>query len=312
MAPLTQQQLETRRHGIGSSDIAAICGLSRWASPIDVFLDKVNGSRLVENTIPMRMGHALEPLIADLYHEQTQFRLETCSTLVHNERPWQLATPDRIAWFDGNPFKVIECKKAWNSDGWGEEGTDQVPQDYLVQTQWQMDVTGLDEADIAVLMGHRFAIYSVRKDDELCEFLRAVAYNFWHNNVLAKEPPPIDGSESTKQYLASLYPQHDKVMLEPDDDCNQVAVKLARVNEEIETLTEKADLLKNQLREFIGDAHGIQGDVWKATWGRCKDGSKTDWEAVVKEVAAPPDAVQRHTKPKLGHRTLRFVWKEDI
>jgi putative phage-type endonuclease len=313
MAPLTQQQLELRRQGIGSSDIAAICGLSRWASPIDVFLDKVNGTRLIENTIPLRMGHALEPLIAELYAERTTHHLDICNTIVHPTRSWQLATPDRLAVIGkvgSQMLKVVECKKAWSSDGWGEEGTDQVPQDYLVQTQWQMDVAGLDEADIAVLMGHRFAIYCVRRDDELCEQLRVAAESFWIHNVLAKQPPPIDGSEGMKRYLSEKYGTPDKVMLESDDGVSQLAVQLARVKEEIETLTSKEELLKNRLRDFIGDSYGVQGDCWKATWGKCKDGKKVDWEAVAKELGAAPEVISRHTKTKPGHRTLRFTWKD--
>lgn len=309
MAPLTPQQLEQRRSGIGSSDIAAICGLSRWAAPIDVFLDKVNGTNNVANTIPLRMGHALEPLIAELYAERTTHTLEQCGTIVHPVRTWQLATPDRLAHVITGARKVVECKKAWDSNGWGEEGTDQVPPDYLVQVQWQLDVTGLYDADIAVLMGHRFAIYSVRRDDELCAQLRDAAENFWRAHVLTKEPPPVDGSEGFKRYLSDKYGTHDRTVLDADEHMESVAAKLESVVRDLGRLEKEEARLKNLLREFIGDSYAVKGACWKATWGKCKDGKKVDWEAVAKAAGATDALIAQHTAPKPGHRTLRFTWK---
>lgn len=37
--------LDRRRAGIGGSDVAALLGLSRWKTPLDVFLDKAGRSR---------------------------------------------------------------------------------------------------------------------------------------------------------------------------------------------------------------------------------------------------------------------------
>ena len=37
-----KEWLALRKHGIGGSDAAAVCGMSRWAGPLDVYLDKTS------------------------------------------------------------------------------------------------------------------------------------------------------------------------------------------------------------------------------------------------------------------------------
>ena len=42
MTPSREEFLARRKQGIGGSDIAAVCGLSPWRSPLDVYYDKLN------------------------------------------------------------------------------------------------------------------------------------------------------------------------------------------------------------------------------------------------------------------------------
>ena len=45
--------LDRRRAGIGGSDVAALLGLSRWKTPLDVFLDKTGRSEPIPDNEPM-------------------------------------------------------------------------------------------------------------------------------------------------------------------------------------------------------------------------------------------------------------------
>jgi len=49
--------------------------------------------------------------------------------------------------------RLVEIKTARSADGWGEAGTDEVPQEYLIQVQHYLAVTALPVADVAVLFG---------------------------------------------------------------------------------------------------------------------------------------------------------------
>ena len=58
--------LTARRSYIGGTDIAAITGVSPWASPLSVYLDKTAPEQAERSdNLPMRRGLALERFIAD-------------------------------------------------------------------------------------------------------------------------------------------------------------------------------------------------------------------------------------------------------
>ncbi len=62
--------LAERRTGLGGSDVAAILGLSKWKTPLDVYLDKIGeGSEDPddEKRRTFARGHAMEPTIVDEY-----------------------------------------------------------------------------------------------------------------------------------------------------------------------------------------------------------------------------------------------------
>ncbi len=312
---LSAEQLERRKSGIGSSDISAIVGLSSWASPIDVWLDKTGRGKGFEGNVSTRIGNALEPLISELYAERTGARLsEPAQTHAHPIEAWRLATPDRVAHFGDNARKVVECKNAmYGVAEWGDDGTDEIPQAYICQVQWQLDVLGLDDADVAALLGQKLHVYHVKRDVELCAQLREAAWLFWRDHVIADVQPPIDGSEGTKDYLARKYPQNNGLMVAADVKADEIAERLTRAKVALDAAELDAATLGNLLRERIGDNDGIEGADWKATWKRAKDSRKTDWEAVARAfgqhvpAAVQAEALQRFTTTKPGSRRFLFT-----
>ena len=52
-----------RRMGIGGSDIGAICGLNKWRTALDVFLEKTGQAQEKEPNEAMRLGTCVEPYI---------------------------------------------------------------------------------------------------------------------------------------------------------------------------------------------------------------------------------------------------------
>jgi len=310
---LTALQLVQRKQGIGSSDAAALVGLDPWKSPLDVWLDKTGQAENVAN-IPMRMGNALEPLVAELYSEKfSGIELSLSDTCFHSDSDWMLATPDRLVLENGTPVKIVECKTAagWRLDGWGDEGTDEIPDAYLCQVQWQMLVTGIPLCDVAALIGSRLRVYTIAMDVDLCVSLADAARVFWHDHVLARVQPAIDGSESSRRFLSQLYPAGNGAMLTADEHADAIALKLAETKEQLGHFEHMEELYANQLRELIAEHDGVQGNAWRATWKKCKDGSRTDWEAVARELGASTAVIAKHTVAKLGHRTLRFTHKGD-
>ena len=70
----TEEWLEARRSRVTGTDIGALLGVNPWKSEADVAAEKMGGPG-VESTLRMRIGTALEDLIAREYEAETGYRL---------------------------------------------------------------------------------------------------------------------------------------------------------------------------------------------------------------------------------------------
>lgn len=198
---------EAARDGaITGSRIAAVCGLSPWESPFSLWHRMMGVAPPQPVSDLMHWGTKLEPVILSEY---TDRRVHVGHELVvkpgiyrHPERPWQMVTTDAL---DGD--RVVEVKYAPQSDGWGDEGTDEIPVYYRAQVQWQMDVFGFHEATVAVFFGGsgQYREYTVAYDPADVAVLRAKAVEFLATIDTGRRPP-IDGHDATYQVVREMHP----------------------------------------------------------------------------------------------------------
>ncbi|MCT9090610.1 YqaJ viral recombinase family protein [Streptomyces sp. ASQP_92] len=205
-----EQWLAARRTGVGGSDIAAVLGMSKYTSPVELYLDKVGelgdvprSPELVEAAF---WGHQHEPTIASVFAERTGLGVvEGPGMLAHVERPWMLANVDRyvIEQSEATPSSLLEIKtrSAYQLDDWLLG----VPDGPALQTHWYLAVTGYSHAHVAALLGgNRLIIHRVERDESLVEHLVDIVGRFWQS-VLDRVPPAVDGSEATEELLGHLY-----------------------------------------------------------------------------------------------------------
>ena len=265
---IQELDLTIRKTGIGSSEIAAICGLNPYMTAFDVYLEKTAKSDPVEPSDAMLLGKRLEQTILNLYCERTGTQVLPMfnQTIRHKERPWQLATPDGIR---QEIPKLVECKNVGRRMAvyWGEEGTDEVPKYYLVQAIWQESALGIAEADIAALIGgDTFRIYEVPFDQELEELLLERAEKFWNKCVLADIPPQAQDSARAQAYLKKRFPRELGLVRQ----ATAADLELMQEYKEIERRKLEAekefDSAKLRLELAIGDDEGIEGYFGRVTW----------------------------------------------
>ena len=107
-----EEWLAKRRGFLGASDVAAVLGVSPWAGPLDVYLDKIHAVEMQESRA-MRRGHAMEPVIADWYAEETGREIQnlgaTCFQ-IHPHIPFLGATLDRLIVGDERGNAPLEIK----------------------------------------------------------------------------------------------------------------------------------------------------------------------------------------------------------
>lgn len=199
--PDRDKWLEARRAGVGSSDAAAVAGLSPWNTPYGVYCSKVFGVEKPSSP-EMDWGLRLEPVIAAAFEEQTGLPLCAPPLQSHPDRPWQIASLDRAVVGANVP---VELKTARSALQWGPAGTDEIPEHYLLQVTHQMVVTGADLAYLAALIGGAdFRVYAVRLDAELAGRLTEIEAAFWDRVKSLDAPAPDWRHPSTPELLARL------------------------------------------------------------------------------------------------------------
>lgn len=264
--------LAWRRTGIGASDIAGILGLSPWASPYSVWATKVGLVTDDDATEAMEMGLALEPSIAAMFHRKTGLYVANPQLRVtHPELPWARATLDGNVYDHPNPdpdalpLGILESKVTADSPtAWADD----IPMQYLCQTQWQMFVTGAEHAWVAAFhasWGLKFRIYEVERDQSDIDYIVGRVREFYEQHVLTGEPPEVDAHHATSDVLRRLPadPDAEIDLSRLDEHYNRLcALKTLTKNQE-SVITE----LENRLKAAMGEAtEGFVNGQRVITW----------------------------------------------
>lgn len=271
---------ESRRQGVTASEIAGLLGIApdSWTSPFNLYHQKVNGIGAEPDNEQMQWGHELEAVILRRFaREHPELGVTTGGLYRHSDRPWQMATPDGVAydagpwcycegveqhvpgsmeWCDGLPLvAVVQIKTATKRDGWGEPGTDEIPPYYLAQVRYEMDVMGVDLAYVPVLFNvHDYREYVVHQDDQDAELMRKEAADFLAR-IERDDPPDVDYRAATLRTLKELHPKLE-------DEEQEIALDWVREYRAAQQAAAEAEKRKKEaeahIRVELGDAaHGV-------------------------------------------------------
>ena len=289
-----------RVNGIGGSEAAAVLGLSPWKTPYQVYCDKLGLSGDQETTPAMEWGTRLEPVVRQKYADETgrtvRFPIgDEFGHMQSDRHPFMLATLDGIT-DDG---RGLEIKTTRHGGEWGEEGSDEVPQAYVVQCQHYMVVSKLEVFDIALLIGGSdFRIYEVPRDEELQGLIIEREAEFWRM-VESKTPPePITYADAIRRFATS---QEESVTATPPA---LDAVKQYRISKEQEAQAkELQETAKFNILTVLREADTLvdaDGNVL-LTYKQSK-GSETFARKAF--AGAHPDLYAEFCIPKPGSRRL--------
>ena len=203
--PGSPEWLAARTHGVGGSEIAAVMGLSPYESRFSLWHRKQGMAGPVEESAPMYWGKRHEPTIcAEFAKLHPEFSVDLSPTFVSVERPEQIVNPDRLLRGEGGELELLEAKTSRDDEGWGEEGTDQIPVWYRAQCIWYLDALRARRCHVAVLIGlSDYREYLVEYDEADALAMRAAAAEFMRT-VRAGERPGIDGHSATYQVIREL------------------------------------------------------------------------------------------------------------
>lgn len=265
----TPKWLELRREGIGGSDAGAALGLSKWRTPYQVYLDKIGETQGIEENESMYWGKKHEDNIINRYIEGTGKAVERPQAIFRNQiNPFMQYTPDGISF-----GRLLEAKTSRYGQDFGDAGTDEIPQEYLVQVQHGMIVTGLRVCDVAVLIsGSEYRQYEIPADKELQEMIIEQESAFWEKVQKRIEPEPI-----TTEDLKRRYPFSRQQSIECDDYILNELEELIITRGLIEGHEADEIRMSNIIKRFIGDNDTLEylGKTL-ASWKSTKPGEKFD------------------------------------
>lgn len=295
-----QEWLRERKNYIGGSDLGAICGLNPYRTALDVYLDKTSDDIACETSPAMRWGTLLEDTIAKEYAEVTGQTIEIePNTIYHPSMKFLGANIDR--WV-GDKEYVLECKTAGFTRGkeWGEEGTDQIPESYLVQVAYYAAICAVPKVDIAVLIGGQdFRIYTYEGSKELEDKLIKIACNFWDNHIEKRIPPKCVSTRDT----FNLFPQSNYHEIVAENNIIEKLQELKGAKEEESRIQSTIEKLKTDIQEFMRDYDVLidnQGNVI-ATWKNSTPRSFFDLKRFKEEAK---DLYLKYTSPTKQSRVF--------
>ena len=254
-----EEWLKEREYGIGASEVGAILGLSPFETPFSLWLKKTGQVPRDEENNAMRMGHLLEPVVAQLWEEATGMKVIKASAAdiiyVHPEYDFMRATPDRVV---RGRKKLLECKTTIT-----DVDSDDIFPHWIAQCQYQMYVTGIHDCDLAWLVKGRFFGYqNIEYDAEFAEFIAERVKEYWNDCVVGGNEPELisvddfatKGSEPGKD-------------VEADDKALGEILSLRQVNELLGKDEAEANSLKDAIKLYMGEAESVSfnGKIL-ATW----------------------------------------------
>jgi predicted phage-related endonuclease len=269
-------------------------------------MEKTGRQTYQADSLPLRFGCFAEEFVASEYSQSTGLELlHDESAFIHPEHSMFCAHIDRLVMGDGlncPPTKILECKTAntFSSNDWGIVGSDEVPLPYLCQVAWYQAITGIEQADLAVLFGNSdFRIYEIVRDKELEEMLLGKALHFWNEYVLKDIPPPPQNEADCQTLFSKGDPSK---AVEAQADTLELAKRLEILSNEIDSREAEISHIKQSIMSELGEAETLtyQGKVL-ATWKAPKPSFRLDSKRIE---ADHPELASNYKIPVQNSRRL--------
>ena len=299
----TPEWLSVRREFVTASMMPVLLGVDPWRCEQDL-VDELDGTGR-DSTLTMRVGLALEDLIASDYAEQTGRKVRRVRGLWQSTRvPWAAASPDATA-----AGILIELK--WS--GSRARFASGLPEDVEAQAQWQAFVAEVPTVDVAALtVGDEHArIWTVKADPGMHLHMIAVGADFLRRR---REGGPFGQSLDS---LKRRYPADDGTEIEADPDTAAAVRALWDLRGRRKQLVEDEAILETAIKTRMGPATALRGDGFSVTWKRAKDSEQTDWRTVAAGLLRQLPETERAalvglaTTVREGARYFRVSWKGD-
>lgn len=360
--PTPGEQFSAKRHklsrtGLGGSDAAAVLGLNKYRTPLDVWMACTGRLEAEPQSEPAEWGTRLEPVVLQKYAEGLSYpevligrdaggRVAQFGdgggpldvgdpvfrairflfgTLRHPDLPHLLMHLDALVvnCETCEVLRLVESKTAgyWPAKDWGEPGTDEAPEPYIIQAHDYAGILALNGhpvpvCDVPVLIaGQRYAVYPIDISVTLYRRVHERLDEWWNAYVVADQMPPVSGADNAR--LSDLYPEDDGELVPAPEELADWARALGEYRDMAKEAADGRTECEAHIKAEVGENAGLEAPEWKVTWKKAKDSEATDWQAAFADLrasiglhqdkgllTAADEAVAAHTETKPGSRRL--------
>jgi predicted phage-related endonuclease len=313
---------------IGGSDVAALLGLSPWATPLSVYARIVHGQR-DEDSASKKRGRFLEEAVLRLYADETGATLLPGPKLRHPRMEHTRASLDALALRDG--CRVADAKTAGRTEihRWGEAGTDQVPLYIVPQMNFYAGIAHMlgkvdtRDVDVPALVGGDLSVYCVRWDPELFAMCEQAVERFWTDHVVPRKPPPVTEPAIDLGAVGHMYPRHEgeakhfEALATEEQRWIRTWAEARTARQEAERREKEAEA---HLKLILGPAPRLDGlppalGIRSLTWRQGKGREEVDYRTMTQDMGLAlnvtperySEFMRRNTTTKEGTRPLRVT-----
>lgn len=349
--------------GIGGSQAAIVLGLSKWGDPATLWAEK-RGLIEPEPWVPdvhslPYWGNVMEPVLLREYAMDVGMEVvgrwwdgavvrfmpdgtvarykddplaKYLNGVRHPEHPYMIGHIDGlVVEKDRETIVAVVDAKTSNyfvASDWGDEDTDQVPDDYLCQVTHYQEIfraiLGREVfGHVAMLLGGMtWRKYDIPFHQPLADLLVDAEGQFWASLDDEDGMPPIPRTKEGQALLSRLYPRQTEPEKTVDithlNDWLEVGDKLNEVRLEEKELKALRTQLEVEFKERMADAAEVTTDArpWSAAWRAGKDRKSVAYDAVISALAERHDIpeeevsalLEENTETKPGSRRFTFKY----
>jgi predicted phage-related endonuclease len=282
---LTAQQKTNRLRGVGASEVLAALGQDSRCSRLKLYGRKLGtlSSDDLDSDERVLFGQLLEPVIRKEFARRLGVRvIQRHQTLYHPAVPL-LGHVD--GWIPTKRCGVeIKTADRFESEEFGDEGSDQVPTRYYIQCSAYMAITDAHEWHLAVLIGGNcFKTYVITRDPQIEAVILDGVRDFWRHVESLTPPDP-----TTPEDVRIRWPRDLGTTIQATEDVELCVARLRELKSQIAELEAQRDCELVQVQKFMQDHAQLvdrSGDVL-ATWRAARPSQRLDAKALAADYSA--------------------------
>lgn len=259
---MSEKEWQGLRHkSVGSSETAAVMGMGRYGSPMEVWEAKT-GRHTKDMNFAMSLGHIMEPVILGLAAAELGMEIDKPDlVLAHPDHPEMTCNLDGYATNPYGEVAIVEAKHAgsylksqletWEENGVPVEGS--ATEGWWVQVQQQMAVTGIEKGYLAALCDKRFFVIPVLRNGGFIKAMERDIPEWFNRHVVGDEQPEFTGNDGP--VVERLFPETDASA--EDADMTPARVPLSRaasIKAQIKELKNELAVCEVQIKAQMGSS----------------------------------------------------------